>query len=213
MGDYQMRKKREVFILAMGVLLFCWGSASAVPVDVNICSSTTIDVNNIYNTVNVYDTPPDQTTVTMTGGEVDSFFCHDTSQLLFKNGTASFIGGSENATIEMTGGSVGSIDLLDLSIMHWSGGSIESYAGIHDAAVLHVYGYGFNYAQGGPWGLGYLSGYFADDSDFTVLFRGLPESFPPQSSVVLHIVPEPCTFVLFSLGVFIVRGRMKIFRG
>ena len=204
-----MRKTLQITILLVLTSTLCTATV------VDFYSDATIADGDIYDTVNIYDSldvPPVQTTVDMIGGEVYSFFCNDTSQLIFTNGTASYVGGYDNCTIEIKGGTVDHSSLLGSSVMHWSGGIIESYISIHDEAKLHVYGKDFQYISGGGYGYGWLSGHWADDSDFTVLFRGLPEQFPPVSSVILHVIPEPCTLGLIGFGFLIMRRAVKTIR-
>ena len=116
-----------------------------------------------------------------------------------------------NSIIEMSGGTIGGATLGDSSIMYLSGGHVlNAIFSIQGDAVLHVYGKDFLYTPEGGYGFGWLSGHWADDSEFTILFRHLPESFPPQSSVVLHIVPEPATISLLVLGGFIIKCQNRI---
>ena len=71
------------FVFAVLVLLpVC---ANATPIDVNIYSDTTISTG-VYGTVNIYDTLPDQTTVTMTGGQVNSVYLYDSAILDYTSG-------------------------------------------------------------------------------------------------------------------------------
>jgi hypothetical protein len=161
---------------------------------------------NVFDTVNIYN----DANITMTGGEVGTLDSYNYSHLGLTNGFISvWLDGHNSSIIEMSGGYVGHVALMDSSIMHWSGGNIDGYISIRDDAILHVYGKDFLYVAGGGYGFGWLSGHWANGSDFTILFRHLPEPFPPESSVILHIIPEPCTFGLIGFGFFILRRKVK----
>jgi len=95
------RGKRSFFFVT--ILLLCGGLVQATPVDVNIYSDTVIEDGDEYGTVNIYDTPPDQTTVTMTGGDISYCNLYDTTSLSFAGGDISLVTtyNSSSATVDV----------------------------------------------------------------------------------------------------------------
>lgn len=200
--------RRKIVILRLLILLFSGGLAQAEWITKDFYTDGQIADGNYFDVVNLWDSA----VVDMIGGEVLGLYCYDASKLNLLGGSVSSLNVIGSNLIEMSAGSIGHVSLENSSVTHWSGGNITGYIGIRDEAILHVYGKDFLYTPGGEFGYGWLSGHWADDSDFTVLFRHLPESFPPSSSVILHEVPEPCSFGLLGLGFFMARKIIKPLR-
>lgn len=148
----------------------------------------------------------------MTGGEIGWFLSsHDYSHINLTGGVLTEVDAFNNSIVEISGGTVRGANIHDSSVMYLSGGNIlDATFAIFSDAVLHVYGKDFLYTPGGGYGFGWLSGHWANGSEFSIRFRNLPESFPPESSVILHIIPEPCTLSFVGFGFFIMRRAIKI---
>jgi hypothetical protein len=197
-----MDKKLAITLFAILCLSF-GGLAKATIIDFNSTNPAgTIQTGDNYDQVTLHDSA----IVNMIGGEVGYLFSYNSSHINVSDGLLSyFLVASNSSIVEMSGGNVGVAELSDSSVMYLSGGRIDAYISIHSDAVLNIYGKDFLYTPGGVYGYGWLSGHWADNSSFNILFRHLPESFPPESSVILHIIPEPATILLFSIGTLLLR--------
>lgn len=181
-----MKKQIIVMLSLFMACQFAWGTVT------DIYTGTTIESGDVYDRVSIYDSPPEQTIVDMTGGEVSSFGIFDTSVLNFSNGDIGYISMNDSSTFHISGGSIG-------------------YIGIHNLeSTTHVYGYGFEYIPkiGSPGG--WLTGFWADNNPFEIYFRGLPEQLP-SSSVRLHEIPEPASIGILGFGIFLIRKAKKKF--
>ncbi len=144
---------------------------------VNVYSSAKVDIFGSSTYISWLETH-NSNTIDLFDGEIATFLLNDFS------------------TFNMTEGIVGGLELSDSSIAHISGGTINSFIYIHDSgSLVHFYGYDFNYIPSGS--SGWLSGFWADDSSFTINLRNI--SFP-GNQIELHEIPEPATFFLIGLG-------------
>lgn len=129
---------------------------------------------------------------------------------LYDDSTATLLGGDFGGGLAMQDSSRASIH---------PGAYINTYIFMHDSANLDIYGgrmparyldattgatdplvtfHGYNLVlepTGGNWGYGYVTGMFADSSPFTVHLYGGETA----SRVRLNIIPEPSTFIVWSL--------------
>lgn len=183
--------KQRIVILMVGILLFAGGLAKAT-ID-NFYSDVTILNGDVYDRINIYDTPPDQTIITMMGGTVNTFSTYNSSSLIFSNGH------------------IGYVSLYDSSAFHISGGNI-GYIAMYDLeTTVHIFGYNFEYTPNTGDPSGRLTGFWADGSAFSIDFRRIPEHLP-SSRVVLHEIPEPCLFALFGFGMLIIKRTVETSR-
>jgi len=196
-------KTRKGISILLAILLLPVCAKALIVRDFNDHETGTIQTGDYYDQVNVWDSA----NVSMTGGEVGLLSSYNSSHINVTGGLVSpgWLAAYNNSIVEISGGIVRTVSLVDSSIMYWSGGNIDGYLAIFDNAVLHVYGKDFLYTPGGGYGFGWLSGHWANGSDFTILFRHLSEVFPPESSVILHVIPEPCTLLLLIFGAAICR--------
>jgi len=211
-----MKEKWKLLRFVFAVLCLLPLCANAT-IDVNIYSDTTISSGD-YGAVNIYDTPPDQTTVTMTGGTAESVWTYNSSIFnIMQNGNVSWvISAQDTSNITMSSGSIGSLQLTGYSIAYISGGSISGSLGImEDTAIAHIYATNFNVAPkyGNPGNGWLITGNWDDatHSPFTIWSRNntLPMPGTTGSQVIFHIVPEPVTLSFLLLGIM----GLKNFRG
>jgi hypothetical protein len=182
--------------------------ANAIPIDVNIYNSTTIDSGE-YGTVNIYDTPPDQTIVTMTGGSAEWILSYDSSVFDFQNGDISMALSVHNdSNALMSGGSILDFELFDSSVAHISGGNITGHLATFGTSIAHIYGQNFSFTPQFSNGPGWITGNWTDNTPFSIYYRNY-EPFP-GTHLFLHEIPEPCTISLFGIGCLILRRRAKI---
>ncbi len=145
-----------------------------------------------YGVISVYDSA----VVTMTGGTVEDFEIYDSAKLTVSGdslvtGWTHLRGTSE---LNIYGGDLDSITSTDESTINIYAVTNMGYiAGFH-LSVIHIYGKDFDLLPSGS--SYYLSGTWGNDEQFTLYLRG-PETYP---RVVLHEIPEPSTFFLFSLA-------------
>lgn len=113
----------------------------------------------------------------------------------------------DSSTVYMYGGEIDRVlSVGDSSVASLFGGKIAADVAIFDSGMVKIYGYDFHWQRsGGGAESGMLSGYWLDGTAFSGMYlRNLPEPFP-GSHIVL--IPEPCTFLLLSLGSFILRRQ------
>jgi hypothetical protein len=203
----KLLKTRISILLAILLLPVC---ANATIIDFNDHETGTIQTGDYYDYVYVWD----NANVFISGGEIGWFLsAHNSSYINMTGGLSTTLDAFDNSVIEMTDGTIRGANIDNSSIMYLSGGHVfDAIFSIHDNAILHVYGKDFLYTPGGGYGFGWLSGRWADDSEFKILFRYLPEAFPPSSSVILHIVPEPCTIGLIGFGLLLMKRTIKNIR-
>lgn len=200
-----------------------------------IYADATIEEGDEYHIIEVYNSltvPPVQTTVTMTGGLVTALSAYDTSIVnisggSFVNGVGSFdyssiyfsgtayspgLGVYEYGTGWVSGGSIGFLEARDSGTVNLTGVSIAEYvlATGSDSLAINIYGTDFFYDPlAGGYGGGRLSGHWMGGTPFSIDFYATdaPYGAPVDSYsyVVLHIVPEPSSFLLF--GLIAVFGR------
>lgn len=209
--------KQKMVILMAGVLLWCGGMVNATLVDLDIYSDTTIESGD-YGTINIYDTPPDQTIVTMKGGSSESIWSYNSSIFQMQNGNVSWVISAHNeSSVVMSGGSTKFLELFNTSVAHISGGEIMAYFGIWDSATVHIYGKNFTVTPAAISNHWIIEGLWADNTPFSIYFRPHTSAwYPPPgvagSNVHLHIIPEPATLGLFGVGILIARRAAKTFR-
>jgi hypothetical protein len=110
-------KMKVITILAAVMFL----PVSQVQAVLDIYSDTVIQEGDYYDTVvNVYDTPPDHTTVDMTGGFVHNLRSYDSS------------------IINMTGGEILTLEAYNTSSANVSGGEVYSLSA-WDSATVNFY--------------------------------------------------------------------------
>lgn len=104
-------------ILAVTVLLGA-ANVQAYP-DWDIYNDTDIHDGN-YGLINIYDTPPDHTTVNMYSGSADYISTFNSSTLNFYGGNAD-VQAFESSNINIVGGSIGIVRSSNNSVISFSG--------------------------------------------------------------------------------------------
>jgi len=192
-------------------------------IDITFTEDGVIQEGDDYDDVWVYDTPPQITTLDMTGGEVAVLKNYDWSITNISGGLVAYALSYDNSTINISGGIVheatisgtGTINMTDGTcwrlgvgngVVNLYGGQITINGIRGHLGRVNIYGYGFEYdpyhAQyGGSDGM--LTGFWADGTPFAIDFWE-----PAYDMVVLHEVPEPATLLLLGLGAVMLRRRV-----
>ncbi|MGB8225519.1 MAG: hypothetical protein WCE45_01435 [Sedimentisphaerales bacterium] len=127
-------------------------------------------------------------------------FVHGMAILTVNGGDILSISALDSSTVDVNGGVISTIFLYESenATINLYGGNLTT--GFHGRFTIpnaiNIYGKDFFITQNGD--NAYLSGKWANDSDFNFYFlrsNGLPDI------VTLHIIPEPFTILLLALGV------------
>jgi hypothetical protein len=130
-----MEKKLAITFLAILFVFPFYAQAVTFTGDANI------QAGNNWTNVYIYDTPPNHTTVTMTGGTVsDSMGIYNASTLNMSGGNVGGLGAVENSTVNISGGSVGGLELYDNATATISQNASIGVAGVGDSSVFNVNG-------------------------------------------------------------------------
>jgi hypothetical protein len=192
--------KTTISILLAILLLPVWSYA------IDFYNDGWITDGNNFDTVNVWNTG----TINMIGGKVRSLGVFESSTFNLQSGDISgFITILDTGNLTISGGFVGDLQLYNSAVASISGGSITGELTIYNDAIIHIYGQDFVFVPfGGHGPNGWITGRWADNSQFSIYYRNLNEQFP-GSHLVLHIIPEPCTLGLIGFGLFFMRRAVK----
>ena len=148
--------KTKVITILLAVMFLPGSQVQAV---LDIYSDTVIQEGDYYDTVvNVYDTPPDHTTVDMTGGFVHYLRPYDSSIINMTGGEILTLEAYNTSTANISGGSIYGVSAWDYTIVNFSvtgnvttlgarvsgtinmmGGTAE-YLGAIDSGTVNLYG-------------------------------------------------------------------------
>jgi len=110
--------KAKLFTILAVIVLLGAANVQAIP-SWDIYSDTDI-YSGFYDFINIYDTPPDHTTVNMYGGSSDYITTYDESTLNFYGGNAD-VQAFESSNINIVGGSIGIVRSSNNSVISFSG--------------------------------------------------------------------------------------------
>ncbi len=131
------RSKAWKVVVTIVMVLCGVSSASAAP-DWDIYSDTDI-YDGQYNLINIYDTPPDHTTVNMYGGSADFIGTFDLSTLNFYSGKAE-VGAFDTSIINISGGTLSGAEALGNACVNLSGVGELARLTARDAGTVNVTG-------------------------------------------------------------------------
>ena len=154
------------------------------------------------------------------GGSGHELNLNNSSTLNINGGeVVCFLQAYNSSTINLYDGSCRlGFGLLDNSIMNIYGGSTGVFldnSGLSQTATLNIYGYGFEFnpegywmpplSEGGDgWWVSKLTGYTLEGQAFS--YKGIPD---PSTHSNVHLIPEPCSLFLLSLGALALRKRRR----
>ncbi|UCF42783.1 MAG: hypothetical protein JSV99_09360 [Planctomycetota bacterium] len=114
-------------------------SSSAQAADVwNITEDTDI-YSGFYDFINIYDTPPDNTTVNMYGGASDYITTYDESTLNFFGGQAE-VGACDYSIINISGGTLNGAEAYNYGIVYFSGSAVSNRLISSDFGIINMTG-------------------------------------------------------------------------
>jgi hypothetical protein len=121
----------------------------------NIYSDAVIQEGDYYDTVvNVYDTPPDNTTVNMTGGFVHNFRSYDSSVINMTGGEILTLDAYNTSTANISGGNVHSVFTRDHATTNlYDGGIVFSLGAARQSGVVNMKGGITEYLRAGESGI------------------------------------------------------------
>ena len=151
----------------------------------------------------------DFSTVNISGGVIGKLdsMASGTFNLSGDMSTNSFVVNG-SCTANVFGGNVGLIEAWSSNSVNLHGGVISDY--LLAVSTVNIYGYGFDYDPlAGSYGGGQLTGFWVDDTPFSIdLFAAsLPGGGPIDTWSHIVLVPEPATILLLSLGGLFLRKR------
>ena len=166
----------------MGVFLLL--GASSAWADLPIWNGNGIytfsDADPYFMEKGVYDSA----TLNITGGEFGALYCFDHSIVDMSNGKA-------------TSG----ISTYNYSILNLSGGSLGSL-GATDYSQVHIFVLDHVVNTNSYLGYDQLTGHWGNENPFAMLISEV--SWP---NITIHVIPEPFTVSLLSLGVLFLKKR------
>ena len=228
--------KTKLLLLTAVIVVLTGGRAHAVP-DKTFTSSGQILPGEEWNNVYIYNDDTivdmlggsadsigtyDESTVNVTagqvstldarefstanvlGGEVYILWALDSASVnLSGTGTVSSLSARGSfATANMYGGSAVYVDALMSGNVNLHAGLVSDYISAPDGTI-NIFGYGLSKSDtGGTYGYGFVTGHWGDESPFSIDFLS-PETY---SNVTL--IPEPTSFLLLGLGVFLSRNHL-----
>jgi hypothetical protein len=129
---------RTIISTILAVVIFL----SIIPVQsyaiLDIYSDTDI-YSGFYDFINIYDTPPDHTTVNMYGGGSDYITTYDESTLNFFDGSAQ-VGACDYSIINITGGTLNGAETYNYGTIYFSGSSVSTRLIAHDFGIINMSG-------------------------------------------------------------------------
>lgn len=130
-------KTKIITMLAVIMLV----PVSQVHAVLDIYSNTVIQEGDYYDTlVNVYDTPPDHTTVDMTGGFVHNLKSFDSSTVNMTGGEILTLDAYKTSTANVSGGYVHYVHAWAHSLVNFSGDATGATIGASDSGTLNMIG-------------------------------------------------------------------------
>jgi len=147
----------------------------------------------------------DQSTVNITGGSVPTVGAGNNAVVNISNDASVFnVGAGGFGIFNIYGGSIGQLIANENSIVNLMGGTVTTYIGAELSATINVFGHDLAKTNtGGTYGYGQVTGYWQDNSPFTINLAG------SGAYSVTNLIPEPATFLLLGMGAFLLRKSKR----
>jgi hypothetical protein len=160
-GREEIVSTRIVFMFVPVLILFSSSLAQALE-DWDIYSDADI-IDGQYNLINIYDTPPDHTTVNMYGGSADFISTFDSSTLNFFNGIAQ-VGAFETSIINISGGVLSGAGAWDNGVIYFGNDADSQSISVGEYGIANMDGGTVDYLHAGGSGMINLYGGTVIDS-------------------------------------------------
>lgn len=140
----------------------------------DIYSDTNI-YSGYYDYINIYDTPPDHTTVNMFGGSSDYITTYDESTLNFYDGHSD-VGASDYSTINIFGGTRNGAGAYNYGTVNFSENATSTYLAAYDHGYVAMTGGIVDAIGASYWGIvdiyagNVLESLWATDSGFINIY-------------------------------------------
>jgi hypothetical protein len=149
-GREEIVSARFVFLFILVLILLSSSLAQALE-DWDIYSDADI-IDGHYNLINIYDTPPDHTTVNMYGGSADFISTFDYSTLNFFNGNAQ-VGAFEKSIINISGGVLSGAGAWDNGVIYFGNDADSQSIDVGEYGIANMYGGTVDYLHAGGSGM------------------------------------------------------------
>lgn len=199
--------KTRLWKIILAILLLPVCAKALIMRDFNDHETGTIQTGDYYDIVNIWDSA----TVNMSGGQASSCYVNDAATLNYMDGVIWWMVASENSTVNVHSDYDTGIQLEDSSkvYLHNGDSGFLQILIVSGNAQLHIYGYDLIYTPDDPGSPDFVDGYWEDSHQSFNMRVRYAGGITPQ--VILHEIPEPCSFGLIGFGFFIVRRTIKTF--
>jgi hypothetical protein len=146
----------------------------------------------------------DQSTVNISGGSVRNLSAGDNATVNFSGNASADASAGGFGIFNVYGGTIYQLTGYDSAVINLYGGAITYDIGVEPSVAINVFGYDLAKTDtGGRFGYGQITGFWQDSSPFTINLMG------SGAYSVTNLIPEPATFFLLGLGVFLFRKSHK----
>jgi len=145
----------------------------------------------------------DLSTANVSGGYVYILGAMGQSTATFSGLAAGMsFGVEDSATLNVTGGMVDAVGAMEQGTLNLRGGVVSDCLGARDLSTVNIFGYNLAKAPtGGTYGYGVVSGYWWDETPFTINLNG------SETYSRINLIPEPATLLLLAFGAFALRRK------
>jgi len=224
-GKTKMQSNNSAYVL-ISILLATIGFRFQVQASVLNHSQDLLYPENLPY-LEIYDSPPDITTVNVLGAMIQRYESHDSSITNVQSGHLLYLAAFDSSIVNIYGGNVtenavrgfGTLNIYggdSVFVSAYNSGTVNLFGGTigllyaFSDRPINVYGYGFEYIapeSTDPFIIGNggtLNGYWHDGNGFSILLHNTD-----YDHLNLIAIPEPASLILLSYSILLVRQRIK----